>query len=178
MQIKWHTEKRKIGELIPYENNPRQLSEKQYQDLKRSLSKFNLAEIPAINTDMKIIAGHQRLKVLSEIYGKDYEIDVRVPNRELTKKEFEEYNIRSNKNSGEWDFDVLANEFDLGDLKEWGFDNIDLKMLDNDIEDPVFEDKTHIITFKIYIQSEDADDYQSELEKLRSNFPTMIIQRI
>jgi hypothetical protein len=125
-KIRWQTEKRKLSELVEYEHNPRQLTEKQHSDLKKSLEKFDLAEIPAINTDNKIIAGHQRLKILSEIYGQSHEIDVRVPSRKLTEKEFKEYNIRSNKNLGTWDFDILANSFDFDSLLEWGFDKNEL----------------------------------------------------
>ena len=118
--LKWHTEKRKLSELIPYDKNPRQLSKKQHEDLTKSIKKFNLAEIPAINTDNVICAGHQRLMILKEQSNGDTEIDVRVPNRKLTQKEFQEYLIRSNKNTGEFDFEKLA-DFDFEDLKEYGF---------------------------------------------------------
>lgn len=125
-RLKWHTEKRKINELIPFEGNPRQMTEKQNADLKKSLEKFDLAEIPAINTDNKIIAGHQRLRILQALGRGSEEIDVRVPSRKLTDKEFREYNIRSNKNLGEWDFDLLANfEDDL--LIDAGFEEQELE---------------------------------------------------
>ena len=127
MKILWHNEKRKISELIPTENNPRILTEKQKKDLEKSINKFDLAEIPAINTNNKILAGHMRLKILQELKG-DIEIDVRVPNRELTEKEAGEYLIRSNKNTGEWDMDMLANEWDELELIDFGFDEIDLGM--------------------------------------------------
>lgn len=121
IKIIWKTVKRKLSELKGYEFNPRQLNEKDYNDLKKSLEKFDLAEIPAINTDNKIIAGHQRLKILAELYGDKHTIDVRIPNRKLTAKEFQEYNVRSNKNAGDWDFEILANNFEVDDLLDWGF---------------------------------------------------------
>ena len=65
--------------------------------------------------------GHQRLKILILLGRGEEEIEVRVANRELTDKEFQEYNIRSNRNLGSWDFDLLANAFDSADLVEWGF---------------------------------------------------------
>jgi len=125
-KLKWHTEKRKIDELIPFEGNPRQMTEKQNADLKKSLEKFNLVEIPAIDTDNKIIAGHQRLRVLQASGRGKEEIDVRVPSRKLTDKEFREYNIRSNKNLGEWDFDLLAN-FEDNLLIDAGFEEQELE---------------------------------------------------
>jgi len=51
MKLEWKTEKRKINELILYTHNPRQLTKKQAKDLKNSLEKFNVVEIPAINAD-------------------------------------------------------------------------------------------------------------------------------
>lgn len=107
-KLKWHNETRKIDELLPFESNPRQLTDEQAEDLKKSLAKFDLVEIPAIDTDNKIIAGHQRIKVLQLIGRGKEEIDVRVPNRKLSAKEFKEYNIRSNKNTGQWDFDIIS----------------------------------------------------------------------
>lgn len=133
-KLKWHTEKRKIDDLVPYEQNPRQMTDKQVEDLKGSLEKFDLVEIPAIDTDNKIIAGHQRLKILQVLGRGSEEIDVRAPNRKLTDEEFREYNIRSNKNLGEWDFDALANNFEIDDLLDWGFDEKELK-IDLEVEE-------------------------------------------
>jgi len=96
-KLKWKTEKRKINDLIPYSKNPRTLTTKQSEDLKKSLEKFDLAEIPAINTDNIIIAGHQRLKILQGIGKGATEIDVRVPNRKLNAKELEEYLLRRDR---------------------------------------------------------------------------------
>ncbi len=132
----WHNEKRKIDDLIPTEGNPRQMTEKQKEDLQKSLEKFNLVEIPAINTDNRIISGHQRLKVLQLLGRGKEEIDVRVPNRTLTEEEHREYLLRANKNLGEWDFDLLAN-FNEDLLKDVGWDSEELQMMFglNDIDD-------------------------------------------
>lgn len=121
VSLVWHTEQRKISDLIPFDGNPRQLTEKQVADLKKSVERFNIVEIPAINLNNKILAGHQRLKILQVLGRGEEVIDVRVPNRELTPEEEKEYLIRSNKNTGEWDWDALAN-FGSDDLMEWGFD--------------------------------------------------------
>lgn len=120
--MNWKTEKRKVSDLIPYSKNPRTLSQKQHKELLKSFKKFNLVEIPAINIDNVILAGHQRLKIMSELGMGEQEIDVRIPDRLLNESEVQEYNIRSNKNSGEWDMDILANNFEIDDLLEWGFE--------------------------------------------------------
>jgi hypothetical protein len=135
-KIIWLNEKRKLGELIPYELNPRVLTGSEYEDLKQSLEKFDLAEIPVIDHTNRIIAGHQRISILSDLKGLDHEIDVRVPNRQLSDQEFKEYLIRSNKNTGKWDFEKLQSDFDLGDLLDWGFTEQDLALGSQDFELP------------------------------------------
>lgn len=138
-KLHWTTEVRKLSDLIPVSYNPRSLSDKQAKDLKASLIHFSLAEIPVINLDNTILAGHQRCKILAQIEGKDFEIDVRVPNRQLTPEEADEYLIRSNKNSGEFDFELLENHFDTDDLIDWGFDEDEFEH-DVDIEEVEGED--------------------------------------
>lgn len=133
-QLVWHTEKRRVSDLIPYEKNPRIISEKQLNDLKMSIKKFNLAEIPAVTIDGKIIAGHQRIKALQLLGRGKEEIDVRIPNRRLSEKEFKEYLLRSNANHGSWEYSILK-EMDLDLLLESGLDEDDLlQAFDNEIE--------------------------------------------
>ncbi len=85
------------------------MSDQQISDLRASIEKFNVVEIPAIDTDNTILAGHQRLKVMELIGRGEEEIEVRVPNRKLTEEERQEYMLRSNKNIGEWDWSLLSN---------------------------------------------------------------------
>lgn len=117
----WHTESRKVDDLVPYEKNPRQMSEKQVADLKKSLEKFNLVEIPAVDADNRIVAGHQRLKILQLLGRGQEEVDVRVPNRSLTEEEYKQYLLTSNAVTGDWDFDLLK-EFEMDLLLDVGFD--------------------------------------------------------
>ncbi len=130
--ITWQTEKRKLSDLLPWEQNPRQLSKVQAEHLEESLTKFGLVDPPAINTDNVIIGGHQRRNImgLMKEYGNGAEIDVRVPSRTLTDREVEELNIRLNKNTGSFDFDALANNFEVDDLLDWGFEPFELGIED------------------------------------------------
>lgn len=101
-----------MSELKEFPHNPRRISEKQFFNLKDSFQKYNYVELIAIDKDNTIIAGHMRAKaLLSEDRG-DEEIEVRVPNRKLSKDEREGYLIASNHITGEDDFDLLANYFD------------------------------------------------------------------
>lgn len=122
----WHTEQRRVAELIPLSNNPRKLTSKQKEDLTASLTRFNLMSIPVINTDNTIVSGHQRMKIMTLLGRGEEVIDVRVPNRTLDEKEVREACIRENRNLGEWDWDSLMAMFPSEDLLAWGFDDAEL----------------------------------------------------
>lgn len=128
MKLTWQTEKRRVRDLLPAEYNPRQMTEDQARELRKSLEKFDLVEIPAIDQNGTILAGHMRVATLIDLGRGDETIDVRVPNRKLTDEEAMEYNLRSNKNTGEWD---LAKLFAMpeGLLEEVGFSNKEIQKL-------------------------------------------------
>ncbi len=140
-KLQWRTETRKVSNLIPNEQNPRVMSPKQIEDLKKSLKKFDLVEIPVIDTDDKVIAGHQRLMVL-KLLGREHEtIEVRVPSRKLTKTEYDQYLLTSNRVHGDWDWEKLAANFDIDALLVSGFDDTDLSHVFDDlaVEDDEFD---------------------------------------
>jgi hypothetical protein len=126
MTIEWKTEKRKLKDLIPYEKNPRILTDKQKSEIRKSLNKFDLVEIPAINADNTIIAGHQRISILKEIKGDNFEIEVRVPSKKLNEKDFQEYLLRSNRNKAEWDWNMLETDFSTDLLLDSGFEAFEI----------------------------------------------------
>ncbi len=129
VKLTWHTEKRRLGDLIEWDKNPRQLKEHDAEHLKKSLDNFGVADPLIINTDNRIIGGHMRRRIMLQSgYKPDDLVDVRVPERELTEREAEELAIRLNKNTGDWDFDALANNFELDDLLDWGFDKGELDL--------------------------------------------------
>lgn len=147
----WHTETRRVQDLVPWDGNPRSLSDEQAEQLKKSLKKFNLVELLAIDTDNRLIAGHQRAKMLILLGRGEEEIEVRVPNRKLTEAEFKEYNLRSNHTTGSWDFEKLKG-FDIDQLLNIGFDDADLSA--------IWDDALQI--------DEDNFDLSRELEKSKS----------
>lgn len=141
--MKWLNEKKFLKDLVEYEKNPRTLSKKQKEDIKKSLLKFDVVEIPVINLDNKIIAGHQRIKILYELYGGDYEIDVRVPDTLLDEKDFNEYLLRSNRNHGDWDWNMLDNLFDNETLLDSGFEPFEIDIDKANLEQ-MFKDMDEI----------------------------------
>lgn len=122
--MEWELKTFEIATLNQYAKNPRILSERGHRNLTNSLGKFNLVGKPYVNTDNTIIAGHQRIRVLAEM-GRT-EVQCWVPDRLLNEKEVEELNITDNLLNGDFDYDILGNEFDVGDLLEYGMDEDDL----------------------------------------------------
>lgn len=146
--LEWATEKRRVDDLLPHKKSPRKISKEQTERLKESLEKFNLVEIPAIDTDGTILAGHQRIKVL-QLLGRGQEvIDVRVPNRKLTKEEVDWYLVGSNAIHGEWDFELLKG-FDIELLADLGFEQKELDNIWNtDISDKSFDAEKELKNIK------------------------------
>lgn len=124
-KLTWHTEERKVDALLPHKKTPRKISKDQAERLKKSLETYGLVEIPAVDLDGTILAGHQRIKVLQLLGRGNEQIDVRVPNRKLTEEEAERYMIGSNSITGEWDFDLLK-DFEMDLLVDLGFDQKEL----------------------------------------------------
>ena len=132
-----------INSLNPAEYNPRQISNKQYEVLKASMEKFGCVDpiIININPDRQnvVVGGHQRLRILRDL-GAEKVPTVSV---NLSQEDERELNVRLNKNGGDWDIDLLSN-FDIVDLKEWGFKDIELGFNIDKID----EDKPITITVK------------------------------
>lgn len=124
--LEWKTESRRVGDLMKFPNNPRKMTEEQRERLKESLQRFNLVELPAITPHNTILAGNQRVAMLVLLGRSDDMIDVRVPNRELTEEEQREYVVRSNLNTGEWDWSLLEEFWAKEDLLAWGWPKMDM----------------------------------------------------
>ena len=125
-------ESKLIKDLKPATYNPRQISTKDYNSLKESVKKFGLVDPIIINQNGNVVVGgHQRLKICKEL--KHIEIDCVV--LDLSKEEERELNIRLNKNQGQFDMDILANEFDIDQLVDWGFKHIDIGLNIDKLDD-------------------------------------------
>jgi len=113
-------EKIDIKKLNPSKYNPRKdlrPEDTEYKKIKRSIEKFGYVDPLIVNSDMSVIGGHQRLKVLKELKYK--KIDCVIVN--LDKSKEKALNIALNKIEGEWDLpklkdllqDIDTGEFDI-----------------------------------------------------------------
>ncbi len=166
--------KRKIDDLIGAEYNPRELTDKQYKDLKDSLKRFGIVDPVIVNKHPErmdiIVGGHQRTRVWKDL-GNDTISTVEV---ELSPEKEKELNIRLNKNTGQFDKDALANYFDTKDLIEWGFeeyefgfvDDIDYSILDDEDLDEELAEMTSGVKKAIQIEFE-LEHYEEASELVR-----------
>jgi len=112
-------EKKNIKDLIPAPYNARKSNAKQEAQLKASLEKFGVVEPIIFNKQTGyIVGGHFRVRELKKLGYK--EVDCVIV--DLNEQDERELNIRLNANTGEWDFEQLANEWDSEELGNWGLD--------------------------------------------------------
>jgi hypothetical protein len=122
-KIEWKEEKRKIKDLKVHDKNPRSISKDAFENLVKDIATMGYHNRIKLTIDNVIIGGSQRKKALLDprVGYKPYdEISVLVAPRALTDKEFKAEMVKDNTHRGEWDFDMLANEFDDIDLVECG----------------------------------------------------------
>jgi DNA modification methylase len=114
--------KTKISEVKLNPNNPRLIKDDKFIKLVQSIKDFpEMLDIRPIvvNQDMIILGGNMRFKACKEAGLK--EIPVIVAGN-LSEEQQREFLIKDNTSGGEWDFDMLANEWDVEKLEEWGLD--------------------------------------------------------
>ena len=115
----------KLSELKLNERNPRQIKGAAFEKLKKSIKEFErMLELRPIiiDDDNVILGGNMRYRAL-ETLGYTEIPDAWVKRASgLTDEQKREFLIKDNIGYGEWDFDVLFNEWDTELLKDWGMD--------------------------------------------------------
>jgi len=150
-QTKIQTTQVNINDLISPDYNPRHWSKEQIGNLKESIKRFGLVDPIIVNSAPErkniIIGGNFRFNIAKQLgFTEIPVVYINLPDIEKEK----ELNLRLNRNTGEWDFELLKN-FDIEMLMDIGFDNDDLsKIWDENLE------------------TEDDDfDTEKELEKIK-----------
>jgi len=122
-------EKVKIEQIIPNKDNPRIIKDYKYRKLVESIKKFpKMLEIRPIvvNDEMVVLGGNMRLKASIEAGLKELFI---INAKDLSEEEQNHFIIADNVNFGEWDYDMLANEWNTIELIEWG---VEIPVFDTD----------------------------------------------
>ena len=116
------SQKVKIGDVKINPNNPRIIKDDKFKKLVQSVKDFpEMLEIRPIvvNADMVVLGGNMRLKACKEAGLKEVPIIIA---DNLTEEQQREFLIKDNVSGGEWDWELLANEWDSEELTEWGLD--------------------------------------------------------
>jgi len=112
-------ELKKLSDLKPAPYNPRQSNAEQEKQLKSSLEKFGVVEPIIFNKQTGfIVGGHFRIRELKKLGYKEIECVI----VDLNEADEKELNIRLNANTGSWDWDELANNWDSELLSDWGLE--------------------------------------------------------
>jgi DNA modification methylase len=110
-----------IGTIKNNPNNPRVIKDDKFKKLVQSIKDLpEMAEVRpvVVNTDMVVLGGNMRLKAMREAGWKDVPIHV----VDWDEDKQRQFIIKDNVSGGEWDWDMLANEWDTEELQEWGLD--------------------------------------------------------
>lgn len=129
-------QKVKLSEIKNNPNNPRILKDDKFAKLVKSIKEFpKMLEIRPIvvNSDMVVLGGNMRLKACKEAGLKEVPI---VLADDLTEDEQKQFIIKDNVGFGEWDWDMLANEWEADLLEDWGLDVPDFSIT----EEPTAEE--------------------------------------
>jgi hypothetical protein len=142
-------EKKKLNDLKPAPYNPRTSTDKQEGNLKASLEKFGVVEPIIFNKQTGfIVGGHFRVRELKKLGFKEVECVI----VDLSEEDEKELNIRLNANTGSWDWDILANEWEAEDLEKWGLD-VPIFESEPTGDDLIGDEKNKPATLKITFQT-------------------------
>lgn len=171
------TELVKIGLVKLNENNPRIIKDDKFKKLVKSIQNFpemlNLRPI-VVNADMVVLGGNMRLRACKEAGLKVVPI---IKADTLTPEQQNEFIVKDNVGFGEWDWDILANEFDAELLSDWGLDvPIPVKNQDNASQDIIeAEQSVQLIPGKEYILIIFEDD--TEFEQAKKDLQLKLVRR-
>jgi hypothetical protein len=149
----------KITDLKPNPNNPRIIKDDKFKKLVTSLSEFPemMEKRPMVcvtDTDGKLypLGGNMRLRALKELKYKEIPDTWIMLADEWSEEKRKEFTIKDNVGFGEWDFDTLANEWNVEELAEWGLDipNFEIEPTEDEL---MGVEKQNAATLKITFDS-------------------------
>ena len=161
----------KLKDIKPNPNNPRVLRDDKFQKLKQSITEFPkmLSLRPmVIDENNVVLGGNMRLRALQELGFTDVEDAWVKRSSDLTEDEKKRFIIADNVAFGEWDWDTLANDWEVVDLEAWG---LEIPQFNQDINlDDFFEENNEEKEEKFKITLEyTQDDYNEVNEALKNH---------
>ncbi len=171
-------EKVNIKQVRSNPDNPRVIKNNKFEKLVKSIKEFpQMLELRPIvvNADMVVLGGNMRLRACEAAGLK--EIPVMFADN-LTEEQQKEFIVKDNVNFGEWDWDVIFNEWNVEELDDWGlttFNGSQGDVLDkvNNTEDeewvrmPDFEVKDSAFKIVVSFESEEDREQFAQMAKLK-----------
>jgi hypothetical protein len=168
------------GQIEGLPKNPRQIRDHRYEKLKKSIEDapemLQLRELLVYPHGGKfvIIGGNMRYRACKEIGYK--ELPCKVLDAETPVEKLRQYAIKDNENFGEYDWDVVANEWDTSELEDWGvelptdwgaeLDGEEINNSNKEIEDAEIGGKVEI---KFQFSIEEWQFINAKLQKVNAN---------
>jgi len=169
-------QKVKLSEIKSNPNNPRIIKDDKFHKLVKSIQEFpKMLEIRPIvvNQDMIVLGGNMRLKASKEAGLKEVFI---VKADDLTEDEQKQFIIKDNVGYGEWDWDILANEWEAELLEEWGmnvpsWNTNETEEQKKDLTEYDFEnfDNSGFTTIKIVLEDEKAKELIDRIDLMKGD---------
>tara|TARA_Y100000385_G_scaffold142978_1_gene148284 strand:+ start:1875 stop:2405 length:531 start_codon:yes stop_codon:yes gene_type:complete len=166
--IKAKIQKVSISSIKENDANPRFINKHKFQKLVNSVKEFpemlSLRPI-VVDKDNIILGGNMSYKACKEIGLKEVYI---IQAGDLDEKKAQEFIIKDNVGFGEWDWDVLANDWDVKELEEWGLEGFPFEEEEkekelNDISDTI--ESSYRIEVEIENEEEQEKLYNELIEK-------------
>jgi site-specific DNA-methyltransferase (adenine-specific) len=137
----------KINSIKTNPKNPRLIKDDKFKKLVNSIKEFpQMLELRPIVVDENniILGGNMRHKACIEAGLKEVYI---VQAKDLTEQQKDEFIVKDNVGFGEWDWDILANEWDTDKLTDWGLDlPLDVSVQELEAEEDNYEIPNEINT--------------------------------
>ena len=115
----------KISEIKLNKKNPRLIKDYKFEKLKKSITEFpKMLELRPIiiDNDNIILGGNMRYQALKDLGYKELPDNWVKKSSELSEEEKQRFVISDNINFGEFDWDIIANEWDAELIADWGLD--------------------------------------------------------
>ena len=166
------TETIKLYKIKSNPDNPRLIKDDKFHKLVKSIKEFpEMLKIRPIvvNEEMVVLGGNMRLKACKEAGLKEVSI---IKASGLTVKQQREFIVKDNVGFGDWDWDMVANEWETNELKEWG---LDVPVFDFNNNEKEYEIENNLWFLNIEFESEEKA--QEWYEKLKTeNLNIKIVQ--
>ena len=168
----------KLSDIKPNPDNPRIIRDAKFEQLKKSIQEFPaMLELRpmVIDADNVVLGGNMRLRALQDLGYKEIPDTWVKRAEELTEDEKRRFIIVDNVGYGEWDWDAIANAWDVDEVRDWGLD-VPVSTDDNSdepytkkIEAPIYEPKDQKPDAKELCDTDKAMELIKEIDQ--SNIP-------